>query len=75
MKPQEKWRKKNPKAYWAHGATRSALKRGLIQKEPCQNCGERESEAHHPDYERPLLVWWLCRACHKAHHRALKNGA
>ena len=24
---------------------------------------------HHPDYERPLLVVWMCEACHGVLHR------
>ena len=66
--PQAKWRQRNPLAHWAHGALRSGLKRGLIQPKPCEICSEPKAEAHHPDYDRPLLVQWLCRRCHKQAH-------
>ena len=65
---QERWRERNPVAYWAHMATRSALKRGLLTKQPCEVCGNPKSEAHHDDYLRPLTVRWLCRLHHKATH-------
>ncbi len=65
---QERWRSRNPLKTWAHMATRSAIRRGLIHKRPCQSCGSPEAEAHHPDYRRPLYVVWYCRPCHKRHH-------
>ena len=71
---QEQWKKRNPKKWWAHRATRSAIKSGLLVKRPCEHCGEPESEAHHPDYDRPLHVVWLCRAHHRAVHYR-KGGA
>lgn len=72
---QAKWRQAHPKQTWAHQCLRSALKRGLIIQEPCQECGDPISEAHHPDYDRPMVVRWLCRSCHKAEHRRLKCEA
>jgi len=44
------------------------LRRGKIERKPCEGCGER-AEMHHPDYTQPLLVQWLCRACHLKLHR------
>lgn len=71
---QEAWRKRNPFADWAHSATRAASRRGLIQKQPCEVCGDANSEAHHPDYSQPLNVVWLCRAHHKALHARMKRA-
>jgi hypothetical protein len=65
---QERWRERNPQAYWAHAALRSGLRRGLVQPQPCEVCGETKAEAHHPDYDRPLMVQWLCRVHHKQVH-------
>ena len=74
MTRQERWRERNPIASWAHMATRSAIRRGLLRKRPCQQCGEPNAEGHHPDYKTPLRVIWLCRACHKAHHAGRGDG-
>jgi len=63
---QQRWRERNPKATWAHSATRSPVYRGLIERQPCEECGAEKTDAHHPDYDRPLSVRWLCRKCHKA---------
>ena len=44
-------------------------RRGKIKQAPCKICGSAHSEKHHPDYSKPLLVQWLCRPCHLAHHQ------
>lgn len=45
------------------------LKRGKIERQPCQKCGSQDSQMHHPDYDQPRLVEWMCRACHLEHHK------
>jgi len=67
---QRRWDDKNPTALWAHAATRSAVRRGLIQRGPCAECGSPKTDAHHPDHRNPLDVVWLCRR----HHRQLHNA-
>lgn len=47
------------------------LRRGKIKREPCADCGSSKAEMHHPDYDKPLLIKWLCRVCHLNHHRRL----
>jgi len=43
--------------------------KGEIEKiELCQICGKEGTEPHHPDYNKPLEVVWLCRSCHKYLH-------
>ena len=44
------------------------LRRGKIIRQPCQFCGNPNSEMHHPDYSKPLFIVWLCRACHLILH-------
>ena len=37
----------------------------LIKPNSCEFCNHKiKVEAHHSDYEQPLLVTWLCRNCH-----------
>jgi hypothetical protein len=45
-------------------------RRGKLVPKPCQMCGHKKVEMHHPDYGRPLYVFWLCRPCHLALHAA-----
>jgi hypothetical protein len=65
---QAAWRERNQLKVWAHKAVQSALRRGLITKQPCEECGAEQSEAHHDDHAKPLDVRWLCRKHHKEHH-------
>lgn len=48
-----------------------AVLRGSLTRQPCEACGAStiEVHAHHDDYAKPLDVRWLCRSCHKRHHR------
>jgi hypothetical protein len=71
---QAKWREKHPLKRWAHVATASALRRGLLERQRCEieGCGEENTDAHHDDYTRPMSVRWLCRKHHKAEHVRLK---
>lgn len=71
---QAKWRDRNPKAAWAHSALRAAVKRGLVEPQPCEVCGAADAEAHHHDYDRPADVIWLCRVHHREEHRRLRQG-
>lgn len=52
----------------AHSYAHVYLKRGKIIKEPCRNCGNINSQMHHPNYDKPLLIEWYCRPCHMALH-------
>ncbi len=77
--PQAKWRERNPLANWAHSATRSAIRRGLlVRPDRCDECSTvGPVDAHHDPrrYQEPLHVsGWLCRRCHKQAHKRLKAG-
>jgi hypothetical protein len=47
----------------------TAVKFGRVIKQPCEVCGEKKSEAHHPDYTKPLDVVWLCLPHHRERDR------
>jgi len=53
----------------AHDAVKNALKNGTMQAQPCEICGDLNSETHHDDYTKPLDVRWLCKIDHKVWHR------
>ena len=69
MTRQARWAREHPKEVWAHSALRSALRRGLIQRGPCEECGAERTDGHHDDYDKPMEVRWLCRRHHRAVHR------
>ena len=70
----KQYREKNPKKARAHNAIKHAIAKGKIISMPCFCCGET-AEAHHPDYDRPLDVVWLCKAHHRAAHNLLSKYA
>ncbi len=63
--------------------TRRAIALGKIQKpDICQECGKKgEVDTHHPDYQNPDLIEFLCRFCHNKraergkHHSKLPEPA
>lgn len=71
---QQEWRARNPLKTWAHVATASGIRRGLIKPQACEVCGAEKAEAHHDDYHRPLVVTWLCREHHRQVHYPRKGG-
>ena len=49
---------------------------GWWKKQPCQICGATDRvEAHHPTYDDPLSIQWLCRADHSALHARERTAA
>lgn len=62
------------KAANARAMARVYVSRGKIQKRPCQVCGSEDAERHHPDYDRPLDIVWVCRHCHLAIHAGEKDA-
>lgn len=53
----------------ARSKLNQAVKAGSIVKEHCDVCGDTKTEAHHPDYNEPLTVLWLCRKDHATLHK------
>lgn len=60
----KRYKEKYPERVKAHQIVSTAIKRGKIQKLPCEKCGSTKVEAHHSDYSKPLVVNWLCRKHH-----------
>ena len=54
---------------------RNAIRDSKIEK--INNCSICRStlrvEGHHADYSKPLEVVWMCRKCHSAIHKSLKE--
>jgi hypothetical protein len=60
---------KRLKAYWAI----KELKKKGFEKLNCQMCGNKDSQAHHEDYNKPLEVIWLCEKCHSSLHKTYRK--
>lgn len=66
------YRAQFPKRAKANAMVNKATREGLLKKQPCWVCGEK-ALAHHPDYDRPLDVVWLCQIHHKQTHAIVQN--
>lgn len=44
------------------------IRSGKMNRQPCTICGNKTTEAHHPDYNKPLEIIWLCKKCHFKQH-------
>lgn len=72
QKQKREWEIKNKEKKKAHSAVARALMTGKITRpnkcEICK-CNDKEIEAHHYDYTKPLNVQWLCIECHNKQHK------
>lgn len=66
------YKAKYPNRTQANVAVNNAVRDGRLKKQPCWVCGEK-AVAHHPDYDRPLDVVWLCQPHHKQAHAMVAN--
>ena len=62
------YRKKNKLRTRAHQMVSYHVRKGTLKRKPCEVCGKNRTEAHHPDYNYPLDVVWLCSVHHKEAH-------
>lgn len=63
------WRIKNPKKHRAHRMVEWAIRKGELKRKSCEICGKSNAQGHHPNYDRPLEVIWLCPIHHKEIHK------
>lgn len=61
-------RQRYPEKNRARSMLHYHLKEGSIQRQPCEICGDMNTQAHHDDYSKPLDVRWLCVTHHAEHH-------
>lgn len=74
----KKWRANNPQKAKAHSIVNEAIRTAkLVKPSKCSCCNlEKEVQAHHEDYEKPLQIIWLCSTCHSNLHKQkrIENG-
>ena len=63
----ETWMMKHQNRRAASHILNNAVRDGKVPRHPCFICGKK-AHAHHPDYDRPLDVIWLCPKHHKEAH-------
>ena len=74
-KAKREWRRRNRHKLNAQQQAERALFKGVINKPlSCERCEETENiQGHHPDYNKPLEVIWLCPKCHGLEHKRLNE--
>ena len=70
IEKQRERRRDSPERKSARDKVSRAIKNGDLKREcQCFFCGGKEGiQAHHPDYSKPLDVFWLCTSCHGKLH-------
>jgi hypothetical protein len=58
----------------ARSSARRALKKGKLNRQPCNVCQNPVTQFHHEDYSKPLEVISLCAQCHVDHHTQKNRG-
>ena len=72
------YRERYPKRRSAQIALNNALRDGRVTPWPVcalPTCDRHDPEAHHPDYDSPLAVVWLCPPHHKQAHALIRKAA
>lgn len=69
----KKYRQKNKIKIKAWSLLDYHVKNGDIKRGLCAVCGDQKTEGHHPDYNYPLSVIWLCDKHHKEEHKRLNQ--
>lgn len=67
------WRQEDARRSKCHKAVAKAIRSGNLVRQNCERCGNENSLAHHEDYDKPLMVNWLCQPCHKQRHKELNS--
>lgn len=71
----KKYKKKYPERIKASQLLNYAVKIGVVKKKPCEfkGCKSIKVQGHHPNYNKPLEVIWLCAKHHKKLHADLST--
>ncbi len=70
----KEYRDKYPKKYKAVNLVNNAIRSGKLIRCPCVICGDINSHGHHPDYDKPLDLIWLCAVHHSEWHAINGEG-
>lgn len=68
------WQRRNSKKIKVHRIMWSAIKASKLMKGVCEVCGSDIVHGHHPDYDKPLDVIWLCPEHHRQWHETNGEG-
>lgn len=64
------WSSNNLSKVKAQNSVRWVLRK--VEKQKCRDCKRKDTHKHHPDYNKPLKIIWLCPIHHKLEHQKIK---
>lgn len=67
------WALRNPEKIAAARLINNQKRFDRIVVKPCRVCGAKGAHAHHPNYQQPLRVIWLCPKHHKQEHTRINQ--
>ena len=73
----KRWAEKHPKRRKASHIVSNAIRDGRLVRPPLclvPDCN-KSPQAHHPDYDKPLSVVWLCSKHHAEAHKISRKAA
>lgn len=55
------------KRWRVYSKVKYGIKGCILERESCEFCerNKKHSQAHHPNYDFPYFILWLCPKCHK----------
>jgi hypothetical protein len=71
--PETDWRWRQRRRLFASLCVNHALKIGLLERGRCVQCNKPGAHAHHPHYDKPLLIRWLCSSHHSSLHSSRRD--
>jgi len=69
IKAAQKQNKRHPEGTVARNRINNAISRNKLKRQLCCVCGSPKAHGHHPSYDKPLNVIWLCALHHKQIHQ------
>jgi len=69
----DEWTFNNLEKSRASAIFRMRFRRSGNVRPPCEICGKKPADAHHPDYSKPMEVKWLCRGHHIQENKKSKS--
>jgi len=67
------WQSKNSYKVKAQKKLQQAVKDKKVMKRACLYCNSTKTVAHHPNYNLPLQVIWVCHIHHRGIHYTTKR--
>ena len=73
LRRDREYAERHPERIAAKNKVNTEIRAGRLSRQPCEECGAENAEAHHDDYSKPRDVRWLCPTHHRRHHNEISD--